>query len=215
MIHTVLLWALPDSWTQYELLAPDLDAHVEQEMRRRFGGVCRDDRDLERVIAMQIESLQGFAADGIVLLATYGEGGSEEEEAPLGLILTLALANRPPSNAPELDSSSTISPIDPATVATEFASEATPLLLDDPDLTAFTCERRIEATVPGAHTPVRQFQAQAFVLPNDQIGMAVITVTAFHPASEDHARQAARDFAHTLCFVTTEDEGPKGMAEGE
>ena len=60
--------------------------------------------------------------------------------------------------------------------------------------------------LPGSERPLSQFQAQAFVLPKGQAGMAVITVTTFDPNREEAARQTARLFASTLKFVTLDEE---------
>lgn len=202
-MHAVLLWALPDLWIQFELLAPDVEARIEEEMRRRFEGIV-EETELARVIALQVENIRSVAEDGIILLATYGQGSSDSGIPPPGLSLTLALANRPPSGDPSTGATEQAAPRSADTAA--FVSKATPLVLEDPELTAFTRERRTELPVAGVDRPFNQFQAQAFVLPKDQAGMAIVTVTTFHPDFEDEARDAARNFANTLCFVTADDE---------
>jgi hypothetical protein len=207
--HAVLLWALPDAWTQYELLAPDVEARVTEAMQRRFEGNGIDQADLGRVIALQIESLRAFADDGVVLLATRGEAASEAG-LPGGLSLTLALANRPVPGIPAGRPATGQMPVGPDSLgAPAFVSEVTPLALEDPALTAFTRESRTEVLVPGLGDPLGQFQAQAFVLPNDHLGMAVVTVTTFNPAFEQEACDIARNFADTLCFVTEDDVDPE------
>jgi hypothetical protein len=85
-------------------------------------------------------------------------------------------------------------------------------VLEDTELSAFTKESRAEVTLPGVGTPFNRFQALAFVLPNDQAGMAVITVTTFDPASEDGARETTRLFANTLTFVTADDEDDRDVS---
>jgi hypothetical protein len=195
-------------------MAPDVGKQVEDEMRQRFDGSGVDESDLRRVIQLQVESLRDFAADGVILVATHAEGRSGAAMPPTGLSLTLALANRP--DAGSSDGEAGVGGRSP--VAAAFVSEATPLLLEDTEMSAFTKESRAEVKLPGIDTPCNRFQAQAFVLPNDQAGMAVITVTTFDPDSEDEARETARLFANTLTFVTADDEAnadikPSGVRE--
>ena len=201
MNDCLLLWALPDTWLQFELLAPDLGERIEEEMRRQFEGSGVEEADLARVIALQRETLRDFAGDGIVLLATRAEQGGSPGESPPGLSLTLALANRPASGS----SGEHGSEGGRSAGAAAFVSEAKPLVLEDAELNAFTRESRAEVPVAGVEKPLQRFQAQAFVLPKDQAGMAVITVTTFDPDFENEARDTARNFANTLCFVTADD----------
>jgi hypothetical protein len=220
VINCLLFWALPDSWTQFDLLAPDVGERIEREMRLRFEGVGIDEAELASVIAAQVERIREFAADGVVLLATRAQGGAEAGDPPPGLSLTLALANRPTSGFGGGESSANeTAPAERLTAAgrAAFVSEAQPFLLEDPELEAFSREKRSEVSVSGLERPLRQFQAQAFVLPKGQTGMAVITVTTFDPDREDVARQTARLFAGTLRFVTPEDEqdSPDSTASGE
>ena len=70
-------------------------------------------------------------------------------------------------------------------------------------MSAFTVEEHAEVAVAG--TTLKRFQTQVFVLPKDQTGMAVVTVTTFDPDREADARKSARDFADTLCFVTADE----------
>jgi hypothetical protein len=204
-VNAVLLWALPGNWLQFELLGSELSRRVEAEMRERFRDAGVDERELDRLIAMQVETLRGFAQDGIVLLATRAGRSARDQWPPSGLTLTLALANRPaPEEAGDKDSSEREETGSHKGQRMAFASEATPLLLEDPKMIAFTREARTEVSVPDADTTLRQFQAQAFVLPEDELGMAVITVATFDPTLEDEARQAARNFADTLCLVTAD-----------
>jgi hypothetical protein len=202
MTDCLLLWALPDTWLQFELLAPDVEEHLDAEMRRRFEGTGVEEEDLARVITLQAQTLRESAADGIVLLATRAEEGGSPGEPPPGLSLTLALANRPTSGSPGEEGSEG----GRSSGVAAFISEASPLLLDDAELSAFTRESRAEVPVAGIEKPLTRFQAQAFVLPKGQAGMAVITVTTFDPAFENEARDTARGFANTLCFVTADDE---------
>lgn len=209
MIDCLLLWALPDSWKQYELLSPDVDRRIEKEMRQRFEETDLDDQDLLRLIILQTDSLRDSVGQGVVLFATQDGAHSEDELPPIGLSLTLALANRPMSPKPGRQSSSTESCARAqSSEDTNFGREAKPLVLENPALTALTSERRMEVTLPGVDTPISHFQAQAFVMPNSHAGMAVITVNAFHPASEEHARQTARAFANSIAFVAATEELP-------
>ena len=208
-MNAVLLWALPADWTQFELLAPGVDEHIESEVRRRFEGTGADEDEVTRLIATQIQALHEFAQDGVVLLATRPEQAANENHPPPGLSLTLALANRPTSNPGE----EPVSAPDPAPAEASSTSPAArpaptrsapiPLVLKDPDMTAFTVEEHAEVAVAG--TNLKRFQAQVFVLPKDQTGMVVVTVTTFDPDREDDARKSARDFADTLCFVTVDE----------
>ena len=180
-------------------------------MRRRFEGLVEESQ-LVGMIALQVEHLQSAAEDGVVLLATYAQGKSEGGLPPAGLSLTLALANRPSAEGNPDGVKEKASSLENAT----FTSEAKPLVLDDPEMTALISERRTEVSIPGVERPFEQFQAQAFVLPNDQAGMAVVTVTTFHPDFEDEARETARRFANTLCFATGDDEESDARrSEGE
>jgi len=199
----LLLWALPDSWTQFETLAPELDQRIEDEMRRRFEESGVDEHDLTALIRLQIDSLREFAADGVVLLATRSEARGGPGDAPSGLSLALALAKRPASGTPG-DASGRQSDRGSANSAT-FLSEAIPFPLEDTELVAFTTESRADVSVPGFEGSLSRFQAQAFVLPKGQAGMAVVTVTTFDRRLENEARAAARSFANTLCFVTVDD----------
>ena len=202
MSDSLLLWALPDTWLQFELLAPDLGQRIEEEMRRRFDGTGVEEADLARVIALQTETLREVAADGIVLLATRAEQGGSPGEPPPGLSLTLALANRPASGSPGEQGSDG----ERSAGVAAFVSEAKPLVLEDAELSAFTRESRAEVPVTGIEKPLQRFQVQAFVLPKNEAGMAVITVTTFDPDFENEALDTARTFANTLCFVTADED---------
>lgn len=211
MINGLLLWALPDSWTQFELLASEVDEQVESEMGRRFQGTDLDEVTLASVSALLAESLREVAANGVVLLAIRAEPGVNSADPPPGLSLTLALANRPDPTTQNHNSSgehsdnSTAPPKARSSNVALFVSEATPLPLESPALSAFAKESRQEVLIPGIEQPLSRFQAQVFVLPKDHAGMAVITVTTFQSELEHDARGAARAFANTLVFVTAGD----------
>lgn len=209
MIDCLLFWALPDSWTQFDLLASDIEERIEREMRLRFEGVGIQEDRLASLIAAQVERIREFASDGVVLLATRAQGGAAAGDPPPGLSLTLALANRPgPGVGGGKSRPKQMATADKMGAAerTAFVSEAQPFFLEDSELEAFSREKRAEISVPGVERPLSQFQAQAFVLPKRQAGMAVITVTTFDPDRENDARTTARVFAGTLKFVTAEDE---------
>lgn len=183
-------------------------------MRRQFEMTGIEEADLSQVIALQIECLRDAAADGVVLLATHGQGESKAGIPPPGLSLTLALANRPVSGtAGEGPTSGEgASTRERSGEAAKFVSDAAPFVLANPEVSAFTRETRAEVSVPGADKPFARLQSQAFVLPKDHAGMAVITVTTFHPDCEEAAREMARNFANTLCFVTADGDDKAGMA---
>lgn len=209
MINCLLFWALPDSWMQFDLLAPDVGERIEAEMRLRLESAGIEDADLARLIEVQLARLREAAADGVVLFATRAQGGADVGDPPPGLCLTLALANRPAPEAnggPEAPGEEPPSRGAASAPAAAFVSEARPLLLDDPELEALVREKRTEVTVPGTEQRLSQFQAQAFVLPKGHVGTAVITVTTFDPDREDDARETARQFAGTLRFVTSDEE---------
>lgn len=204
MTHGALLWSLPASWTQFELLAPDVYARIEEEMRNRLEGVV-DEAELTRALRIQGETIRSIAEDGVILLATYAKGSSDSPMPPAGLSLTLALANRPTSGTPDDQPGGRATDSSHSTGGSAVVSDPKPLVLEDTDMVAFTRERRGEVRIPGVDKPLNQFQAQAFVLPNGQAGMAVITVTTFDPDCEGDARNAAHDFANSLCFVTADE----------
>ena len=208
-MNALLLWALPNDWTQFELLAPGVDEQVESEVRQRFIGTGVDENEVGRLIAAQIETLHQFAQDGVVLFATRPERVNAENGPPPGLSLTLALANRPTSGLGE--QSDPFSEAAPAVTGSTLPGPAptrstpTPLVLTDPEMAAFTVEERAEVAVGGS--TLKRFQAQVFVLPKDQTGMAVVTVTTFDPDREADARKSARDFADTLHFSIVDEAG--------
>jgi hypothetical protein len=210
-MNAVLLWALPSDWTQFELLAPDVGEQIESEVRRRFEGTGVDEDDVARLIDTQIQSLLEFAQDGVVLLATRPEQPGGKNDPPPGLSLTLALANLPSSGPggesdPSPDSaSSEAGSTSPTGGPAPTRSAPMPLVLQDPDMTAFTIEEHTEVVVAGPGGALKRFQAQVFVMPKDQAGMAVVTVTTFDPDREGDARKSARDFADTLCFVNVDE----------
>ena len=208
-MNAVLLWALPTDWTQFELLAPDVDEQIESEVRRRFDGTGVDEDEVSRLIATQIQTLHEYAQDGVVLLATRPQRAEGRNDPPPGLSLTLALANRPAAGSAD----GSFRPPDPAPAeaggtsptpgSSPRRSAPIPLVLQDPDMAAFSVEEHAEVAV--ARTTLKRFQAQVFVLPKDQTGMAVVTVTTFDPDRETDARKSARDFADTLSFVTVDE----------
>ena len=209
-MNAVLLWALPTDWTQFELLAPDVDEQVESEVRRRFEGTTVNEDEVTRLIATQLQALHEIAQDGVILLATRPERAAGENAPPAGLSLTLALANRPTSGPGEEPASAPDTALAEAGGTSAAAgsaprrSAAIPLILKDPNMAAFTVEEHAEVALPGAN--LKRFQAQVFVLPKDQTGMAVVTVTTFDPDREADARKSAHDFADTLCFVALDEE---------
>lgn len=201
-MDAVLLWALPDDWVQFELLAPDVADSVDEDMRRRFEGSGVEEAALDSLIATQLDGFQEAAADGIVLIAACARKEAGPGDPPPGLGLTLALGNRPPpSHEQEGAPTGARSP-----EATAFASSALPLRLSDSDMSGFIREARAEVTLPGVETALQRFQVQAFVFPAGQPGFMTVTVTTFDPSLEEDARSAARGFADTLTFVVAEEE---------
>ncbi|HLJ07549.1 MAG TPA: hypothetical protein VKX24_03375 [Acidimicrobiia bacterium] len=198
-MDAVLLWALPDDWVQFELLAPDVAETFDADMRRRFAGSGVDDDALTSLIAAQLQGLQEAAQDGIVLVAACPRKEAGPGDPPPGLSLTLAIGNRPPPGA-EAASAGARSP-----EAVAFVSSALPLRLSEPDMTGFIRETRREIALPGIDPPLARFQAQAFVFPAGEPGFMTVTVTTFDPSLEDDARAAARAFADTLTFVRADE----------
>jgi hypothetical protein len=199
-VNAVLLWALPDDWVQFELLASDLAANVDADMRRRFAGSGVEEEALAGLIARQIEGFQEAAGDGVVLVAACARKQAGPGDPPPGLSLTLALGNLPPPAAKAAPAAA------PSLEAAAFAASAVPLQLSDSDMSGFTRETRAEVALPGIDEPLRRFQAQAFVFPAGEPGMITVTVTTFDPALEDDARATARGFADTLTFVAADEE---------
>jgi hypothetical protein len=208
-MNAILLWALPSTWCQFELLDHDLGERIDAEMRERFRGTDLCEDDLERLIATQLQALSAAAENGIALLATRPEQAMMPEGPPSGLSLTLALANRPGrDNAADDASQPQVRVSSPARAVHDGLSAAHPLVLEDAQMDAFSQESRAEVPVSGVTKPLTRFQVQVFVLPKGQVGMAVVTVTTFDPRREDEAREAARSFANTLRFVTAPDGEP-------
>ena len=200
-MDAVLLWALPDDWIQFELLAPEVADSLDTDMRRRFEGSGVDEEALDSLIAAQLEGFEAAAGDGVVLIAATARKQAGPGDPPPGLSLTLAVGNLPPP-AQEGTAAGIRSP-----EATSFVSSALPLRLSDSDMSGFIREARAEVTLPGIETPLQRFQVQAFVFPAGQPGFMTVTVTTFDPSLEDDARSTARGFADTLTFVVAEDEG--------
>jgi hypothetical protein len=199
-MEAVLLWALPDDWVQFELLAPDLVASVDADMRRRFAGSDVGEEALGSLIASQVQAFQEAAGDGVVLVAACARKEAGPADPPPGLSLTLALGNRPPPGG----EATAGAPRSPEVAA--FVSSALPLRLSDSDMTGFIRESRGEMALPGIDPPLSRFQVQAFLLPAGQPGVITVTVTTFDPTLEDDARAAARSFADTLTFVAADEE---------
>ena len=199
-MDAVLLWALPDDWVQFELLAADVADSLDADMRRRFEGSGFAEEALDSLIAAQLEGFQEAAGDGIVLIAACARKEAGPGDPPPGLSLTLALGNLPPPGQEAAPTGARTAE------ATAFASSALPLRLSDSDMTGFVREARGEMTLPGIDTPLQRFQVQAFVFPAGQPGFMTVTVTTFDPSLEEDARAAARGFADTLTFVVAEDE---------
>jgi hypothetical protein len=198
-MDAVLLWALPDDWVQFELLAPDLVEKVDADMRGRFAGSGVEEGALDSLITSQLEAFQEAAGDGVVLVAACARKEAGPGDPPPGLSLTLALGNLPSSTveggagtAPSPDTSA-------------FVSSALPLQLSDADMSGFMRETRAEVILPGLDAPLDRFQAQAFVFPAGQPGVITVTVTTFDLALEDDARSTARSFADTLTFVVADE----------
>ena len=198
-MDAVLLWALPDDWVQFELLAPDVADSVDADMRRRFEGSDVGEAALHSLIATQLDGLQEAAGDGIVLVAACARKEAGPGDPPPGLSLTLALGNLPPPSQEGAPTGGR------SPEAAAFASSALPLRLSDSDMSGFIRETRAEVTLPGIETPLQRFQVQAFVFPAGQPGFMTVTVTTFDPSLEDDARSAARGFADTLTFVVADD----------
>lgn len=209
-MDAILLWALPVEWVQFELLAPGVGSQIETEVRRRFEGTGVEEEQVEQLIASQLQALQMSAEDGVVLLATRPERVDGDEDTPPGLSLTLALANLPPHTGERTTPDQKAATTGPegsnaATGASPSRSEPLPLVLKDPDMTAFMVEEHAEIPVAGADSILHRFQAQVFVRPKDQGGMAVVTVTTFDPDRTEDARKSAREFADTLTFVSVDE----------
>jgi hypothetical protein len=199
-MDAVLLWALPDDWVQFELLAPDVADTFDADMRQRFAGSGVEENALTSLIAAQLESLQHAAEDGIVLVAACPRKQAGPDDPPPGLSLTLALGNRPPPQV-EVAPAASRSP-----EAAAFVSSALPLQLSDSNMSGFIRETRGEVALPGIDPPLARFQVQAFVFPAGEPGFITVTVTTFDPILEEDARAAARAFAETLTFVAADEE---------
>jgi hypothetical protein len=203
-MEAVLLWALPDDWVQFELLAPDLVAGVDADMRRRFAESGVGEEALGSLIASQVQAFQEAAGDGVVLVAACARKEAGPDDPPPGLSLTLALGNLPPPGGEPTPGASRSPEV------TAFVSSALPLRLSDSDMSGFIRESRGEIPLPGIDRPLSRFQAQAFVFPAGQSGVITVTVTTFDPALEDDARAAARGFADTLTFVAADEQQGAG-----
>jgi hypothetical protein len=199
-MDAVLLWALPDDWVQFELLAPDLVEKVDADMRGRFAGSGVEEGALDSLITSQLQAFQEAAGDGVVLIAACARKEAEAGDPPPGLSLTLALGNLPSSTVEGAAGTAARTPDTSA-----FVSSALPLQLSDADMTGFMRETRAEVILPGLDAPLDRFQAQAFVFPAGQPGVMTVTVTTFDLALEDDARSTARSFADTLTFVVADE----------
>jgi hypothetical protein len=199
-MDAVLLWALPDDWVQFELLAPDVAETFDTDMRRRFAGSGVDEDALTALIGAQLQSLQQAAEDGIVLVAACPRKEAGPGDPPPGLSLTLALGNLPPPQAAAMPAAAR------SPDAAAFVSSAIPLSLSDDNMSGFIRETRSEVAPPGIDPPLARFQVQAFVFPAGEPGFLTVTVTTFDPTLEDDARAAARAFAETLTFVAADEE---------
>jgi hypothetical protein len=199
-MDAVLLWALPDDWVQFELLAPDVAETFDTDMRRRFAGSGVDEDALTALIGAQLQSLQQAAEDGIVLVAACPRKETGPGDPPPGLSLTLALGNLPPPQAQAAPGAPR------SRDAAAFVSSALPLPLSDSNMSGFIRETRGEVTLPGIDPPLARFQVQAFVFPAGEPGFLTVTVTTFDPTLEDDARAATRAFAETLTFAAADEE---------
>jgi hypothetical protein len=198
-MDAVLLWALPDDWVQFELVAPNIADTFDDDMRRRFAGSGVEEDALTVLIAAQLQTLRQAAEDGIVLVAACPRKQAGPGDPPPGLSLTLALGNLPPPGA-EAAPGSARSPD-----AAAFVSSALPLRLSDSNMSGFVRESRGEVALPGMDPPLARFEAQAFVFPAGEPGFITVTVTTFDPTLEDDARATARAFADTLTFAVADD----------
>ena len=200
-VDALLLWALPDDWVQFKLLAPEVTAEVDADMRRRFAGSGVEDEALASLIAAQIDGFQQAAGDGVVLVAACARKEARPDDPPPGLSLTLALGNLPPTTA-DAAAVATSSP-----AAASFASSALPLRLSDSNMTGFVREIRSMVDLPRVAAPLQQFQVQAFVFPAGEPGVITVTVTTFDATLQNDARAAARSFAESLTFVVADEAG--------
>src|SRR2546423_13693520 len=95
-MEAVLLWALPDDWVQFELLAPDLVASVDADMRRRFAGSDVEEEALSSLIGSQVQAFQDAAGDRVVLVAARARQEAGAGHPPPGPPPARRPGERPP-----------------------------------------------------------------------------------------------------------------------
>ncbi len=199
----VVLWAMPGGWVHVELQAVDLDDRVAAMVRANSADAGLDTEAVEELVAAQVE-LAHLARDaGVLLWAAFGEGAGTLDD-PLSLLtLTLALGDLPKPDEDLIDQLRTSLPHGGASSAQPAMR---PLVVDDPELTAFVQERRPTVRPPGSDLDLTQFQVQVFLVSPRAGLVLVLTVTTTDPAREDQARAVAREVANTITTIEVETE---------
>ncbi len=197
----VVLWALPGGWEQVELLAPDLDERVATRVRANAAASGLPPGVVD-ALESQVQVARRARDAGMLLMASYGEGAGTLDD-PLSLLsLTLALGQLPPTTARSSRSGAGST----SDTGSAFASSVTPLVVEDPDLTAFVREQYSTLPLADGDEELRQFQVQVHLVSSTAGLVLVLTVTTPDPAREEQARAVACEVAATVRVIEVSSE---------
>ncbi len=198
----VVVWALPGEWEQVELFAPDLADRVATRVRSNVADSGFDASVVDALVESQVHVARRARDAGVLLMASYGEGAGTLDD-PLSLLsLTLAVGQLPPNTArsSRSDAGST------SDTGSAFASSVTPLVVEDPDLTAFVREQHSTLPLADGHEELRQFQVQVHLVSSGSGLVLALTVTTPDPAREEQALVVAREVASTVRVIDVDSE---------
>ncbi len=198
----VVVWALPGQWEQVELFAPDLDERVAIRVRANAATSGLQPGVVDALVESQVQVARRARDAGVLVMASYGEGAGTLDD-PLSLLsLTLAVgqlpANTAGSSRPRTGSTSD--------TGSAFASSVTPLVVEDPQLSAFVREQHSTLPLADGDEELRQFQVQVHLVSSGSGLVLVLTVTTPDPAREEQARVVAREVATTVRVIEVDSE---------
>jgi hypothetical protein len=198
----VVVWALPSEWEHLELFAPGLDDRVATRVRSNVADSGLQPGMVDALVESQLHVARRARDAGVLLMASYGEGAGTFDD-PLSLLsLTLAFGHLPPNTA----TSSRSEAKDTSGAGSTFASSVTPLVVEDPDLTAFVREQHSTLPLADGDEELRQFQVQVHLVSSGSGLVLALTVTTPDPAREEQALVVAREVASTVRVIDVDSE---------
>jgi hypothetical protein len=186
-----LCLAIPNDW---EPLDDDPEA-IAHRLDEQWSAYHLTPEARSRLLAARLAVIEQARDMGNVMWATKHSGTGTPDDPLSVLSLTVGVVAVPRAGGDDVDR-------DPGMPIPHAADPTNrrPLSMFYNTLSGGLQERHVTQTVDSFDRPLRIFQVEAFVVPNDHSAVVTVTVTTTDPAREAEAREVAERVASTLRF---------------